>query len=158
MKSSLIWLIFLFTAASAPALGYYFTNMNHEKLSCIAKLNVNDIENNKNAKGLYYLYIDFSNENEGFIIIEGSYIDNYDQKRINTVVDFSYKRQGEFYSIKKEPDETDENLPLFLTWETTKMKFSKVNNNYIISGPVNPIFFTCKKRERTKERFSFSTL
>ncbi|OKP28073.1 hypothetical protein [Serratia fonticola] len=135
----------IFLLVPGLAMIYFFMSHTDKQFSCSAKLNTDITENNQSTKALYDIFFLFDGNNAGYVV-EGTYISNGVYEKINTAFDFSYERQSDFYSIKTYGGKASELLPFFLQWETAKFKFNQLSkDDFVISGPINPIFLVCTK-------------
>ncbi|NTY86592.1 hypothetical protein FCH33_07370 [Serratia fonticola] len=146
MKNKLRLTIFLPVSVLVLAMICFFMYPTDKQFSCVAKLNTDITENNHSTKALYDIFFLFDGDHTGYVVVEGTYISNGVYEKINTVFDFSYERQNDFYSIKKYGGKPPEFLPFFLRWENTKLRLTRLSNDdFVISGPINPIFLVCTK-------------
>ncbi len=117
------------------------------EFECRARMHAKLMANDCNKNSVVDIFLSIQNDGKGYVMASGTHsCPKTEIKSINGIIDFTYRKEGNYYAIhmsKRTPDM----ILLFngLKNDDIKMKVSKVNNNdYIISSPIDT-FMMCTK-------------
>lgn len=124
----------------------YWINIIKEKdFDCLARLHTLDNVVGCERKSVFDIYLYMSPRGKGYIFVSGEWsCDNSLPKLSNGIMNFSYVKQGNFYSFKmqeKNP-QLEELLPIF-KYRDIKLKVTEINSSHFIMSFPNETMMIC---------------
>lgn len=128
-------------------LKYWGNGIINSRFECQAKMHSTMASHICNGRSDFDIFLSIHNDGTGYYIVSGNYLcDGSQKKTVDNIVNFTYKKDGDNYSIKLDERNSDvTKMVKILIYDDIKLKVKKVDNfEYMMRLPFKQTMF-CKK-------------
>lgn len=147
MKRNLILIVAVVTALAAVGYFRWKEAVQENALECRAKLHSRMAANTCQGISVFDIFLSIHGDGAGYFIVLGTYTcPNAPPKLVNSTVEFTYKKEGNYYAMNLEKRSPE--LPkLFnvLKYDEIKLKITRLSTSeYLLNLPFEPPM-VCKR-------------